>query len=188
MSMLYIFSGLPGVGKSTLAHELAKRRAAVYLRIDTIEQVLSDVRSIEVKSEGYEVAYRVAADNLRLGLSVVADSCNPIEITRNAWEKVALESGTAHVNIEIICSDKTEHRQRIETRLSTVPGLKLPTWKEVESREYQSWSKDRIQIDTSGKSERESLDSLFSVLAVGQQPSAQDDKPKIIPLIPSAFP
>ena len=26
---------------------------------------------------------RIAADNLRLGISVVADSCNPIELTRD---------------------------------------------------------------------------------------------------------
>lgn len=40
--MLYIFSGLPGTGKSTLAQYLAKTLGAVYLRIDTIEQAMKD--------------------------------------------------------------------------------------------------------------------------------------------------
>ncbi len=40
--------------------------------------------------EGYIVAYRLAEHNLRLGLAVVADSVNPIEITREAWRAVAL--------------------------------------------------------------------------------------------------
>jgi predicted kinase len=39
---LYIFSGLPGSGKSSLAKLLACERHAVYLRIDTIEQGLRE--------------------------------------------------------------------------------------------------------------------------------------------------
>ena len=38
--MLYIFGGLPGTGKTTLARYLAHHQRAVYLRIDTIEQAL----------------------------------------------------------------------------------------------------------------------------------------------------
>ncbi|MBI3799166.1 MAG: AAA family ATPase, partial [Deltaproteobacteria bacterium] len=34
--ILYIFSGLPGSGKTTLAQRVAPRVTAVYLRIDTI--------------------------------------------------------------------------------------------------------------------------------------------------------
>jgi predicted kinase len=160
MPMLYIFSGLPASGKSTLAQMLAERMAAVYLRVDTIEQTLKDVRAAEVTSEGYGVAYRIATDNLRLGSSVVADSCNAILITRREWERTAAVSNARAVNIETVCSDKAEHRRRVETRASTVPGLKPPTWKEVEAREYHTWSRDHIVIETSGKSERESFEEL----------------------------
>ncbi|MCE5382318.1 AAA family ATPase, partial [Pectobacterium punjabense] len=38
--MLIIFGGLPGTGKSTIARLLATRLNAVWLRIDTIEQLL----------------------------------------------------------------------------------------------------------------------------------------------------
>jgi predicted kinase len=162
---LYIFAGLPGSGKSTLAQELAKRLSAVYVRIDTIEQKLKDLQVAEITTEGYEVGYRIAAENLQLGLSVVADSCNSVVITRKAWENMAAESGTRFVNIEIVCSDKAEHRRRIETRTSTIRGLKSPTWQEVEGREYHSWSGDRIVIETAGKSESESLADLHQALA-----------------------
>ena len=37
--MLYIFSGLPGCGKSTVAKMLSEKLKAVYLRVDTIEQL-----------------------------------------------------------------------------------------------------------------------------------------------------
>ena len=57
---LYIFSGLPGTGKSTLAPRLASRLDAMYLRIDTVEQALRDVCGIRVEGEGYRLGYRLA--------------------------------------------------------------------------------------------------------------------------------
>ena len=42
-AFLFIFSGLPAVGKSTLAKFVLKEFGAVYLRIDTIEQGLKGV-------------------------------------------------------------------------------------------------------------------------------------------------
>ena len=40
LPVLYIFSGLPRVDKSTLASALAKHIGATYLRLDVIEQGL----------------------------------------------------------------------------------------------------------------------------------------------------
>jgi predicted kinase len=161
---LYIFSGLPGSGKTVLSQHLASHVHAVHLRIDTIEQGLRDLCGVNVAGEGYQLAYRVAADNLKLGLSVVADSCNPWELTRREWEDVAKALELDFVNVEVICSDKAEHRRRVEARLSTVPNLKLPTWEQVESRDYHSWTVPRIVVDTDGRSVDESFSDLLSLL------------------------
>ena len=80
--VLFIFGGLPGTGKSELSRYLSRRLGAVYLRIDTIEQGLRDGGRGVKGPEGYVAAYGVAADNLRLGLDVVADSVNPLQLTR----------------------------------------------------------------------------------------------------------
>ena len=159
---LYIFSGLPGSGKTTLAGLLAGREGATYVRIDTIEQALRELCSFEPRDEGYRLAYRLADENLRLGVSVIADSCNPIELTRRAWEHVAVDAGARYVNIEVVCSDVDEHRRRVETRLSSVPGLKLPTWQEVAAREYEDCTVDRVIVETFGRSEQTCLDALLA--------------------------
>jgi predicted kinase len=163
--ILYIFSGLPGSGKTTLSQSLAKQVEAVYLRVDTIEQALRDLCSIEVRGEGYGLSYKIAADNLRLGMSVISDCCNPIELTRREWEQVALDAKANYVNIEVICSDALEHRQRVESRISTVSGLTPPNWSEVENREYDKWTSDRIVIDTANRTVMECVEDLLSKLS-----------------------
>lgn len=162
MPVLFIFGGLPGVGKTTLARGLARRTDAVYLRIDTIEQGLRDLCQVQVEGQGYRLAYRIATDNLRAGNHVIADSCNPIELTRCEWEAVAKGANATWVNVEIICSDAAEHRHRIEFREPEIKGLVLPTWQEVEKREYHEWTRDRLVVDTAGKSEKECLEILLS--------------------------
>lgn len=155
---LYIFCGLPGTGKSTLGRMLATWLGAVYLRIDTVEDALRDLLAVKVEGEGYRLAYRLAADNLRLGQSVVADSCNPIALTRDEWQQVAAAAGARPVNIEVICSNREEHRGRVEAR-------EFPTWADVEAREYHAWSTSRIVIDTAGRDSRDSFEELLASIA-----------------------
>jgi len=165
---LYVFSGLPGTGKTTLAMLLAKRLVAAYLRIDTVEQALLDLCSFDAEGEGYRLSYRVAADNLRLGISVVADSCNTMELTRREWQEVAAANAADCSDIETCCSDEAEHRRRVETRDGGSQGLYLPSWTEVQNRHYEPWQSDRIVVDTAGKAIDESFDELM-VLLSGEQ-------------------
>jgi predicted kinase len=169
MATLIIFAGLPGTGKTMLSQRLAQKINAVHLRIDTIEQSLRDLCNLQVQDEGYRLAYTIAADNLLLGMNVVADSCNPLELTRREWERVAEDNGSTFVNIEVVCSDGHEHRRRIESRRGSVPGLKLPTWRDVENREYHSWSKERIIIDTAGRPEASCMDALMLALRASHE-------------------
>jgi predicted kinase len=165
--MLIIFAGLPGVGKTAIAQELARRLGAVFVRIDSIEQTLRDAGAVSgpMNDSGYRVAYAVAADNVRLGRTVVADSVNPLRITREAWRDVARNAGVGSVEVEIKCSDGEEHRRRVESRAGDIPGLTLPTWEDVVSREYELWDREHIEIDTSHRSVEQSVVLICSRLA-----------------------
>ena len=155
--MLYIFSGLPGCGKTTLAQYLAKhletQKSAVYIRIDTIEQTLRDQGVTDLYDQGYKLASAIAAENLSLGLSVVVDSTNPVQASRELWHQCASRCQKSFVDIEITCSNVVEHRSRIENRKSDIPNLALPNWHSVTTREYHPWQDERVQIDTAGKND-----------------------------------
>ena len=58
------------------------------------------------------------------------------------------------IEVEVICSDSQQHRERVEKRTSDISGLKLPTWEEVMSREYERWEGEHIAIDTAGEAWR----------------------------------
>ncbi len=159
--MLYIFGGLPGTGKSTLSAALSQVLRATYLRVDIVEQALR-VTDVWVDGPvGYIVCYELAAQNLRLGLDVVADTVNPIGETREAWRNVAEALDVPYAEIEVVCSDDDEHRHRIVSRVSDIAGLVLPTWEEVKSRRYDVWDRDHIVIDTAHQTVSESLLTLF---------------------------
>lgn len=148
--VLFAFSGLPGTGKSTIARKLAARIAAVWLRIDTIEQAMRDSGAVcgPIEDAGYRAAYGVAADNLQSGLSVVADCVSDCALTRDAWRDVGLQAGARVVEVEVICADPDKHRRRVEERRVEVPGLVLPTWEEIIAGPYEPWDRDRLVIDT----------------------------------------
>ncbi|APC91594.1 MULTISPECIES: AAA family ATPase [Francisella] len=164
MPNAYIFSGLPGVGKTTLAKQLAKAIPnTVYYRIDTVEYYLKKAYSQELTKQGYELVYYQAKENLELAKNVAVDCCNPITETRSLWNKLADIDSTKVINIEIICSDRQVHQNRVETRYKNNPN-RYPTWQNISDRDYQPWLQGVISIDIAKANNAESFQTLMNYL------------------------
>jgi predicted kinase len=161
--MLIVLSGLPGVGKTTIARELARVLPASHVRVDSIEQALRRA-GLVVEGEGYAIAHAVAADNLRVGRAVIADCVNPWPLTRNDWRAVAEQAGFPVLEVEVVCSDEDEHRRRVELRVPDILGHRVPTWQEVVERDYCAWNRSRLVIDTGRQTVREGVDAIVSHL------------------------
>lgn len=161
--MLIVFAGLPGTGKTTLARALADGFGATYLRIDTIEQAVrqAGLASDDIGPVGYMIAYALARENLRQrGRIVVADAVNPIKPTRDAWRAIAAATGCPLLEIEVICSDRDEHRRRIETRPAEGDGLPQVTWQRVIDRDDEPWDRPHLVLDTAKLGPTQALDEI----------------------------
>ena len=99
-------------------------------------------------------------------MNVIADSCNPWQFTRQEWQEVAIQNNADFVNIEVSCSNLEEHQKRAENRINEVHKLKLPTWQEIQNREYHVWNDDVILIDTANKTIEESFADLVRRIAL----------------------
>lgn len=159
--MLIIFAGRPGTGKTTIARALAERIGAAHVRVDTIEQAISrGLPLADVGATGYLVAYGVAADNLRAGLSVVADCVNAAEISRAAWTSVATEASQPYLNVEIVCSDENEHRLRVQNRSPDITGHVLPSWDAIQAVRMAPMACEHLTIDTAKLSVQAAVDRI----------------------------
>jgi len=147
---LLVLGGLPGTGKTTLARAWAGPRGAAHVRVDTVEQALIRAGADRVGVQGYAAAYALAADQLALGLDVVADSVNPLPVTRAAWRDVATDAGATLLEVELTCAPG-EHRERVEHRAPDIPGHRLPEWSEILVSDYQPWPEADLSVDTTGR-------------------------------------
>jgi len=71
------------------------------------------------------------------------------------------------VDVEIVCSDSDEHRRRVESRVADITAHRLPTWNEVQGRDYRAWDGQPIVIDTAARPVEQCVHALWSALNTG---------------------
>ena len=173
MATLTVVGGLPAVGKTAVCREVLRLRTEArprshpptWLRIDSIEQALRDSGEMlpgMPAGAGYYVAAAVARDVLTSGGDVLVECVNPLSLTRRLWEETASALGCRFLAVEIVCSDKAEHRRRVQQRVSDIEGLELPDWRAVERRDYAPWPEADLHLDTARLTATEAARAIIS--------------------------
>ncbi|WP_273242527.1 AAA family ATPase [Hyphomonas atlantica corrig.] len=166
MPVLICFSGLPGVGKTTIGKALGLRLPSTYLRVDVVESALREsVLKIDpCEDVGYLAICAIARSNLKLGNNVIADTVNPLPETRSLWARTAQDAGAELFNVEVVCSDPDTHRARVETRTADIKGHPLPDWDRVQNRDYHVWETPDLRLDSAVLSVDDSVATILRCL------------------------
>ena len=142
-------SGVPGSGKTTLAHALAKPLGAVVIDHDVTKSALlgADVPLAQAGHASYMVLDALARHLLGQGHTVIFDSpCAYIELLERG-QQLAQAQGAAYRYIECVVADLDEIERRLRTRPrlpSQITGTGVPprlgSDKQVMDEElFQQW-------------------------------------------------
>jgi len=113
---LIVLTGLPGSGKSTLAGRIAKTLRLPVLSVDPIESSIIKsgiARSFETGLAAYLVVETLAAEQLKVPMSVIVDAVSPVREAREMWRNLSLTHQARLVVVECVV-DTGIHQQRIE--------------------------------------------------------------------------
>ncbi|MGW5364370.1 AAA family ATPase [Actinopolymorpha pittospori] len=151
---LMVFSGLPGVGKSTLADAVGRVRQVPVFSVDWLLGALTPFggRHLDdLLGIGAEQLTTLALRQLSLGQSAILDA--PVEDlpSRARWASLARRAGADFKVVSCVCSDPVVHRSRVEGRVRGIPGWhEGGNWGNVSRRraEFVPWDGDVLTVDT----------------------------------------
>ncbi|MCZ2836668.1 AAA family ATPase [Modestobacter sp. VKM Ac-2985] len=152
--MLVVIGGLPGVGKTTVARVVAAALPAAHLRIDAFETALVRQQLVagpdDVGAHGYALALAAADTCLTAGTDVLVDAVFDVAAARRPFRDLATRHGVPVHWVRLICTDRAEHRRRVEERSADLAGHVVPTWEQVRARRVDQWHDRHTVVDTAG--------------------------------------
>ncbi len=173
-------SGVPGSGKSTMAHAIQGRTDAIVLDLDLCKSVALE-SGVEMETSGrvaYGTLWAFARSLLAQNFSVILDSPCRFQGILDAGLQIAQDTGIRYRYIECITQDMAEIRRRLQSRTPTQSQFKdidnLPTVLEEglvtlsEEERFRYWMRnmkrpahDYLTLDTS----RPIADCIMDVMA-----------------------
>ncbi|GAC1617735.1 MAG: AAA family ATPase [Ktedonobacteraceae bacterium] len=155
--------GYPGTGKSTIARAIATALHAPLIDRDILREKAVDCFGDvpQVGRFSYELMFALAAEQLELGLSVVADT----PLTYATTYKQALELAQAfHTPMLVVhCQCPAEvQKKRLEGRKGKVSEFQITSWEEWMQWKprFEEFETEECVIDTSNPLD----DSLMKVM------------------------
>jgi len=161
-------AGLPGTGKSSLAGVVGTRLKLPVVSVDPIESAILSAGIDADQPTGlaaYLVAETIAESVLASRGGIIVDAVNAVQPAREQWIRLAARQGTSVRFLEVICSDESVHRARLEARGRQLAHLAEPTWHAVEQSldEWEDWDGDAAAVP------RLTLDSVEPVDALADR-------------------
>lgn len=168
---LIVISGLPGVGKTSVAEIVAARTESMHLSIDAVEESILTCglpRGWHVGVAAYEAVGTMAGLNLRLGRTVIVDAVNDSDEARQTWRVAAANNESRLDFVHLVISDALEHERRVTHRDRGLAHVGEPTWADVQHRRanFAAWSDATVDIDTLERTADEVADLLLSRLGL----------------------
>jgi hypothetical protein len=65
--------------------------------------------------------------------------------------------------VEVLCSDRSLHQERVTTRECDIPGQPLQTWHDLVKIEYAPWNRDHLSVDTAMMSLDEAINVALRI-------------------------
>ena len=163
--MLVLVCGLPGTGKSTLAHKLAKRTNATLLRTDSVRKELFD--ESRYTEDEKEIVYRTIFLMTRYLLpwqNVVIDGTFYKREIRHRVYELARQRGNEMRVVECTCPEHVIKRrmERRGTRVRVLSDADYEVYLKIKHL-FEPIKRTHITVDTSGNS-RESAEYVIREL------------------------
>jgi predicted kinase len=158
--MFIVMAGLPGTGKSTVAVAIGAQLGLPVVSVDPIESAILSAGIDAGQPTGlaaYLVAEVLVDSVLRSpAAGVIVDAVNAVEPAREQWVRLGALHGQRRVRfVEVVCSDESIHRSRLEARGRQLAHIAEPSWHAVEQSldEWEPWggatgAVPRITVDS----------------------------------------
>jgi len=151
-SLLLVFTGLPGCGKTTLARQIARTIGIPIFSKDRFQSALVQQNlAPRATADGYLLILNQADEQLSLGVSCILDAVFPLPGFRQSLEEIATRHGAKLRVVRCLCSDEATWRQRMQGRTQYHDYWTPVGWEEVERLKaiYEPWptSIHILQID-----------------------------------------
>jgi predicted kinase len=151
-----LFSGLPGVGKSSLAEAVGRDLQIPVFAKDWIEAnlvtsgLIPNNRDRTLSFAGYNLLTLLAERQFQMGQSVILDCVASTESIRETWKELALRFDAKWLVVECVCSDEGLHRERLKERRRGIPGWYELEWADVERVKsyFVPWNEPRLVLDS----------------------------------------
>jgi len=181
MTDLVIFSGLPGVGKSTLATRLARELRRPLLCIDDVIGEVPENVGVEFWDSKVAILLNLVETQLKLGLDVIADSVF-MNMDRYHAQAFARKYDARFLPIYVFVSDENAWKERVTTRYNELNIPEAVTWENIQHQRqrFRAWEPDTaLFIDSLNPFEQNYAKVLGFVTNWNSNPKPLGDIPLI---------